>query len=159
MRPSKYWLAAAAVGVAAVAGGCKPAAGTATAGTEAAAVQAQATAWSQAIAAKDLERTLSFYAEDATYLPAGRPSVSTAAERRRLWIDDFALPGFAADEVTTRIEVARSGELAYQLGTYVLKLPGPDGMPATSTGKFVVVWKKQPDGGWKAIVDIDNGDS
>ncbi len=29
---------------------------------------------------------------------------------------------------------------------------------AQSAGKFVVVWKKQSDGQWKAVIDIDNAD-
>jgi len=28
----------------------------------------------------------------------------------------------------------------------------------SSTGKFLVVWKKQASGGWKAIIDIENSD-
>lgn len=159
MLTDSHRLTAIVAAFAMIASGCKPTPDTSTLATEAAAVHAQAQAWSEAIEDKNLERTLSFYAEDATYLPAGRPSVSTPAKRRALWIADLSLPGFAAHEVTTRIEVARSGDLAYQLGTYTLTLPGPDGQPAVSTGKFVVVWKKQDNGIWKAIVDIDNGDS
>ena len=121
-------------------------------------IQAQATAWFQAIAEKDLEKTLSFYAPDAQYLAAGRPAASTADERRRYWTEDFAAPGFSSDEKTTNIEVARSGDFAYQRGTYVLGAQDAAGKPTQSTGKFVVVWKKQGDGQWKAVIDIDNAD-
>jgi len=27
-----------------------------------------------------------------------------------------------------------------------------------TTGQFLVIWKKQPSGEWKAIIDIDNAD-
>ncbi|MGO9039017.1 MAG: YybH family protein [Steroidobacteraceae bacterium] len=132
--------------------------GTANLETESQAIQAEANAWFEAIAKKDLEKTLSFYAADAQYLSAGRPAASTADERRRLWMEDFATPGFSSDETTAKIEVAGSGDLAYQRGTYVLGAEDGQGKATKSPGKFVVVWRKQSDGKWKAIVDIDNAD-
>jgi ketosteroid isomerase-like protein len=139
---------------------CQPKPGPAPADIEAEsqAIRSEANAWFEAIARKDLEKTLSFYAADARYLSGGRPAASTADERRRLWVEDFATPGFSSDESTTAIEVAGSGDLAYQVGTYVLGAEDAQGKPTRSTGKFVVIWKKQSDGKWKAIVDIDNAD-
>jgi ketosteroid isomerase-like protein len=133
-------------------------AGTENIEAESQSIQSEANAWFNAIAEKDLDKTLSFYAPDAQYLSAGRPAASTAGERRRLWVEDFATPGFSSDETTTKIEVASSGDLAYQRGTYVLGAEDGQGKPTKSTGKFVVVWKKQGDGKWKAIIDIDNAD-
>ena len=53
---------------------------------EAAAIQSLANDWFKAIAAKDLEKTLSFYAPEAQYLSAGRPAAATPEERRKLWV-------------------------------------------------------------------------
>lgn len=53
-------------------------------------------------------------------------------------------------------EVAASGDLAYSWGWFVwTPVPGGplDGKPA-STGYYVSIWKKQPDGGWKWVVDL-----
>lgn len=105
-----------------------------------------------------ISKTLSFYAPDAQYLAAGRPAATTADERRRYWAEDYATPGFSSDEKTTTIEVAGAGDLAYQRGTYVLSARDGAGKPTQATGKFVVVWKKQSDRQWKAIIDIDNAD-
>ena len=141
--------------------GCQPHGPAATVPStqaQAAAIQSEADAWFKAIAAKDLEKTLSFYAADAQYLSAGRPAAATADERRKLWVEDFGTPGFSSDEATTRIEVARSGDLAYQQGTYASDMQNAQGQMTKSTGKFLVVWKKQGDGKWKAIIDIDNAD-
>ena len=121
-------------------------------------IQSLANDWFKAIAAKDLEKTLSFYAPDAQYLSAGRPAAVTPDERRKLWVEDYGTPGFASEEATTQIEVARSGELAYQRGAYVSRARNDKGEIGTSTGKFLVVWKKQASGSWKAIIDIDNSD-
>ncbi len=121
-------------------------------------IQSLANDWFAAIASKDLEKTLSFYAPDAQYLSAGRPAASTPEGRRALWVEDYATPGFSSEEATSAIEVARSGELAYQRGTYRSTVQNEKGQMTTSTGKFLVVWKKQASGEWKAIVDIDNSD-
>ena len=68
------------------------------------------------------------------------------------------LPGFSSTESTAAIEVARSGDLAFQRGTYTSTQTDAAGKVTTSTGKFLVVWKKGPAGTWKAIVDMDNAD-
>jgi ketosteroid isomerase-like protein len=134
----------------------------ATADTRAAdeaAIRSLAGAWFEAISAKDLEKTLSFYEEDAEYMSAGRATATTPDQRRKLWVEDYAVPGFSSVEVTKKLEVARSGDLAYQSGTYVVTTLDGKGHPTQSTGKFIVVWKKQIDGKWKAVVDIDNADN
>ena len=125
---------------------------------ESASIRSEADAWFKAIAAKDLEKTLSFYTSDAQYLSAGRPAATTPDERRKLWVEDYATPGFSSDEVTTQIEVAGSKDLAYQRGTYVSGMQNAQGQMTKSAGKFLVVWKKQSDGKWKAIIDMDNAD-
>jgi ketosteroid isomerase-like protein len=137
---------------------CGPDAAHSSAGAEAEVIQSAATEWFKAIAAKDLERTVSFYAPEAQYLAQGRPAASTPEERRKLWEEDYATPGFSSDEATTKIEVARSGELAYQRGTYLSKAQDGQGRLTATTGKFLVVWRKQASGEWKAIIDIDNAD-
>jgi ketosteroid isomerase-like protein len=56
---------------------------------------------------------------------------------------------FEADTV----EVARSGDLAFETGAYSMTLTGPDKKPATEKGHYVVVWRKGADGAWKVGVD------
>jgi ketosteroid isomerase-like protein len=55
-----------------------------------------------------------------------------------------------------KVEV--SGDLAYTQGTYSMTMTDPEGIPATDKGKYLAVWKKQADGGWKVIEDIFNSD-
>jgi ketosteroid isomerase-like protein len=136
---------------------CGPAAAHADVDAETAAIQSLATEWFKAIAAKDLEKTLSFYAPDAQYLSSGRPAAWTPEQRRKLWVDDYATPGFSSEEATAKIEVAQSGELAYQRGTYLSKVQNEQQRVIATTGKFLVVWRKRA-GEWKAIIDIDNAD-
>ena len=49
--------------------------------------------------------------------------------------------------------VSTSGELAYTLGTYRLERRADDGSVVTATGEYVTVWRRDPDGRWRAVVD------
>jgi ketosteroid isomerase-like protein len=49
-------------------------------------------------------------------------------------------------------EIAASGEMGYTSGPYVLR-PRRDAEPA-GFGHYVSVWKKQPDGAWRVLLDI-----
>ena len=70
----------------------------------------------------------------------------------------MANPGYSLRFGPTKIEVARSGDLAYEIGTFDLSLADQDGKTAAMRGKYVVVWKKQSNGEWKATADIFNTD-
>jgi len=61
-------------------------------------------------------------------------------------------------EIMGRVEVARSGDLAYIMGAYTLAMKDSQGNPVNDHGKFVEVWKKQADGKWKVEADIFNSD-
>jgi hypothetical protein len=58
----------------------------------------------------------------------------------------------------TKIEVSKSADMAYEIGTLELKLNDAQGNPTTTSGKYVVVWRTQSSQGWKAIADIFNTD-
>ena len=114
--------------------------------------------WSAAAAAKDLEKTISFYSENALVLPTNAPAATTKDAIRNTWKDLLASPGVAISRKTTKVEVARSGDIAYTTGTYELTMNDASGKPINDRGKYVEVWKKQTDGKWKVAVDIWNSD-
>ncbi len=114
--------------------------------------------WSKAAAAKDLERTLAFYADDAVAFPPNAPVAPTKEDRRKLWSQAYAMPGFGITLATTKVEASKSADLAYETGIFELTANDKKGKPATTKGKYVVVWKKQADGAWRAVADIWNTD-
>jgi ketosteroid isomerase-like protein len=75
-----------------------------------------------------------------------------------LWTHLTSLPGFALTFSPTKIEVAKSGDLAYDVGTFELKSNDAQGNATSQIGKYVVVWKMQPDKQWKAIIDMFSTD-
>jgi ketosteroid isomerase-like protein len=54
--------------------------------------------------------------------------------------------------------VADSGELGFTWGTYVATFHNKAGKLITSYGKYMDVWRRQPDGSWHWIADMDNDD-
>ena len=113
--------------------------------------------WSDAEGAKDLAKCLSFYANDAERFSPGSPLITGKEALRKEWEKYIAVPG-SFRWVTSKVEVARSGDLAYETGAYESKTFDKKKQPVTTRGKYVLVWKKQADGDWKVIEDIDNPD-
>jgi uncharacterized protein (TIGR02246 family) len=123
------------------------------------AIRAAAQDWGKAIDDKNLDQTLSYYADDAWVYPQNAPIAKTADQRRSVWAAFFATPGAADMEGDiTRVEVARSGDLAVEFGTFAMTMNDKKGKPITENEKYVVTWKKQTDGKWKVIADIWNTD-
>jgi uncharacterized protein (TIGR02246 family) len=120
-----------------------------------AAIRAAATEWAAASRAKDADAFVSFYAEDAVLMLEGLPDVSGKTAIRETIGGMMQDPNFALGFTTTNVVVARSGDLAYETGRYALTLSDANNAnaPATQSGGYVVVWRKEPDGTWKAVVD------
>ena len=123
-----------------------------------AAVRAASAEWAKVAAAKDLEKTLSYYADDASMFPPNAPVVTGPDARRKTWTALLAPAELVFSNAATKVEVARSGDLAYEIGTFQESFKDDKGSPVNLVGKYVVVWKKQPGGQWKAIIDIFNTD-
>ena len=116
------------------------------------------TKWSDAAAAKDLDKVVAYYAANALVLPANAPAATTKEAIRATWKDLLTAPGNKISWKPFKIEAAQSGELAYITGTYQLTMQDAKGKPTNEKGKYVEVLKKQTDGSWKVIVDIWNSD-
>ncbi len=109
-------------------------------------------------AAKDAEGTVSCYADDAVLMAPNVPIVTGKDAIRGFWKNMVARPGLAVAWKATKAEVARSGDLAYLIGTYELSVNDSSGKPVANQGKYSQVWKKQTDGNWKVVADMFNSD-
>ena len=120
---------------------------------EAALRQADA-GWLAAATAHDLDRVLPYWADDATILAPGAPAVTGKEAIRKYVAGAFATPGFSITWKTDKVEISQSGDLAYSTGTDRISVNGPDGKPVVEENRSVAIWKKQPDGSWRCIVDV-----
>ena len=100
--------------------------------------------WSEAAGAKDVDKTISFYSDDAIVMPPNAPSATTKEAIRKIWKD--LLTDANISWKTKNVEVTQSGDLAFSSGTYEVTLNDPTGTPVNDRGKYLEVWKKQADG-------------
>jgi ketosteroid isomerase-like protein len=113
--------------------------------------------WSKAAEDKDLEGAVYPYAEDASMLPFGAPIATGTDAIRKTWAALMAKPGYSLTFVPTRINVASSGDMAWEIGTFALTVNDAQGKPMEIPGKYVVTWRKIGPT-WKVTADIFNTD-
>ena len=135
--------------------GCAPQVDVAV---EEAAIRSEDADCLKAWAAKDVDRGLSCYSDDASVFPSNAPIATGKEAIRALWSQMFETPGFALSWDISKLEVSRAGDLAYAYGTYEQTVNDPEGNPITERGKWVGVYKKQADGQWKMVADIGTSD-
>jgi uncharacterized protein (TIGR02246 family) len=133
-------------------------AAAATGSSEEQRIRALDAEWSRAAAAKDVAKTVSFYADTAQVLPYNGPLVNGRNKIHDLWAGLMKNPAFAIHFEPTRIVVAKSKDVAFDVGTFELTLSDDRGQPSTVAGKFLVAWRKQKDGHWKVEADCFNTD-
>jgi len=103
----------------------------------------------------DVEALVSaFYAEDAQLFPPNAPLMGGHAAIRECW-RGMASAGLKISVLDTK-RIEESGDLAYGTGAYELTLSAPGGGTIADQGKYVVVYRRQQDGTWKAVADIFN---
>ena len=110
--------------------------------------------WVADWASRDSNRVLAHYADGATMMVTGAPRL--AGDQLRSTVEAMvADPNLELRFAPDRIVVASSGDLAYARGTYSLRTTNVrTRQPQTETGNYVVVYRRQPDGSWKAAEDI-----
>jgi len=91
--------------------------------------------WSTAAAAKNADDTASYYTDDASMLPPNMPIVTGKQAVRAVWAQLMGNPGFSVSWESTKVEASRSGDFAYDFGTYRLTLNDPQGKANTDRGK------------------------
>ena len=160
MRVRFTWPAAVALAV--IVAGCTQAPPPAPPDTRPAdtkAIQDLETAWSQSFATKDVSKITAFYADDASVYMPGTPVISGIAAIKAAMTPMLADKNYSLTFASTGMDVANSGDIAYSHGSYTETSTDPKTKKAvTVNGKYVTVFGKQADGGWKAIQDSISND-
>lgn len=114
-------------------------------------------AWSRALQNKDLDGVMINYADDASFLPPDEPIVQGAAKIREWFAQRVTLPGFSASFIPNTIKVAKSRDIAYELGTFRATINDDSGQLIAYSGKHLVTWENR-DGHWKVTAESVNRD-
>jgi ketosteroid isomerase-like protein len=111
--------------------------------------------WNQEFAAKSVDKLAGHYADNAILMSPGMPPATGINAIRKLltvMVDD---PALSLQFQSARVEVAKSGDLAYTQGAYQMTMTDMDSKRIIHDhGSYVTTYSKQPDGSWKAVADI-----
>ena len=152
-------LAILVVASAILAAGCQAAASSSAAelsDADRAAIKHGEDEWVRLTNAKDFTGAArAYWTADASLLPPNGPAVS-GHDGIATWLKNFPpFSGFTLEQVT----VEGRGDFAYVRGKYTLNVTMPGAAaPTADVGKHITIWKKQPDGSWKAAAGIFNSD-
>ena len=106
--------------------------------------------FNQAMADRDMNRFLSFVAEDAVFSSAdarGRDGV------RKAWAPFFEPNGPTISWAPTKAEALVAGDVGYTIGTWERHTKDARGGEVVRRGQYLTVWRKQTDGAWRATFD------
>lgn len=112
-------------------------------------------AFDQAFNAKEAEKIALLYDVNAVVMPApaGVPVLGAAA------IQTFFAGLISAGVIEhqlTLVDAVEDGNLAYQRGNWAGAMMDENGVKQTFGGNVHLVYRKQTDGGWKAVTHIWN---
>jgi ketosteroid isomerase-like protein len=92
-----------------------------------------------------------FAAPDVAFIDTDpRKFRGPAAVQQRMGPDK---PGVSLTWSALFTDVSDDGTLGYNYGRYEYRGPGPDGKERVGSGFFLTIWKRQPDGSWKYVMD------
>jgi uncharacterized protein (TIGR02246 family) len=157
-RQRPPWLMIAALSIACFAAACNnqpaaPAAPPDTRAADEAWIRNADADWLKAATAKDLEKCMSYYADDAVFLSSGVPAAVGKDNVRKNIQGMMAVPNLQLNLTTTGVLVSRSGDLAMDSGTVQSTVTDKKGKVTSNTSQYVLVWKKGADGAWKIAAD------
>ncbi|MFC1554127.1 YybH family protein [candidate division KSB1 bacterium] len=113
-------------------------------------VLATSKAYSDAIIAKDIDLTMSFFAEDCIWPRSSGLGFKNIDDVREANTSGMSQPETKAEWVSERIEVASGGGMAFEAAvSNQTRLSGEETVDVTYY--FLAVWKKQTDGKWQMI--------
>jgi len=126
-----------------------------TRAADAQAIRDSEAVWVKDFATKDPEKVLSHYADNADSMITDMKIMTGHDAIRAGLKEEFSDPNSTLDFHPAKVEVAKSGELAYSQGAYTYTSTDPKTKkPVTEHGNYIEVYKKQADGSWKSIEDI-----
>ncbi|MCU7495493.1 MAG: DUF4440 domain-containing protein [Ignavibacteria bacterium] len=131
-----------------------PGANTPASGTAASTVEQASIQFMQAINRGDATTAASFYADDAVIMPPDIDLIQGTNGIKNFWSKIITIGGKFDTLTTAKVNV--NNETVDEVGRYFLSINRPGQDPMQEKGKFVFVWKRQPDDTWKITTHMWN---
>lgn len=110
----------------------------------------------QALRRGDAVGCAQVYPDDGIILPPNAPMRRGKEAIQEFWqvVIDMGI----RDASLETVELDQHGDTAIEIGQYTLRTQPAAGQPADA-GKYLVVWRRQPNGAWKWAWDMFSSDS
>lgn len=105
---------------------------------------------------KDMERIVSYWAEDAVVFPPGENPVSGKGAARKHMTGKFKTPWFSVSWKPERAVVSASGDIGYTSGTSAMSATDANGKVVMSQGRYLATWKRVGDAPWLCTTHVWN---
>lgn len=113
--------------------------------------------WSQtASEGENIEKILSYWSDDAQVFEPGQPVYQGKAAIRKYVSDSLNTPGFKIHWVSRDPVFSPDGRMAYMPGVDELTVPDAKGALITVHTRGISIWRRDPDGEWRCVIDIAN---
>jgi ketosteroid isomerase-like protein len=104
-------------------------------------------------AGQNIDSIVSFWTDDARVVEPGQPVVQGKAAIKKMVSGMLATPGVHVTWSPDSAVVSTGGDLGYTFGTNAVTVPDPKGNAVTEKGRYITVWRKEPDGRWRCVMD------
>ena len=121
-----------------------------------AAVQAAHDEYVKAVGNHDAAAVAALYATDARLMPPGEPMVS-GRSNIEAWGKGMFEMGVKSLEMK-ELEILEAGDLTISAGQFKLVIEPPGADPMEDVGKYLEVYRSNPDGSVEIILDMFNSD-
>ena len=113
------------------------------------------TQWNRDYETKNPDVLAAHYTDDAVLMAPGMPAANGRGAIRTVLAGMVNDPALSLKFEASRVEVAKSGDVGFTQGSYTMAMTDPATKKVIQDkGSYVTVYKKQPDGSWKAVSDI-----
>ena len=82
--------------------------------------------------------------------------VEGKAAIRAFVTSSLQIPGFKIHWTSQSVSFSPDGKLAYMRSTNETTVPGPTGALLTLPGRAITIWRREPGGEWRCVIDIWN---
>lgn len=105
---------------------------------------------------RGLEGWVSFFADDAVMVPSQGDVIKGKEAIRGAMRTLFDYKEFSLRWEPLSANLSDDLSMAYTYGEYIRTYLDNNNNLNKSTGKYTTIWKKQPDGEWRIVLDIGN---
>jgi uncharacterized protein (TIGR02246 family) len=109
--------------------------------------------WASTVSSGNLDSMVSYWADDAVVMPPGEAALVGKEAIRGYVAGMLAVPRFSITWEPEQAEVSVSGDMGYLVERNTATFTDSTGTRQTHLSKAITIWRKNPEGQWKCVVD------